>query len=804
MIIIDGKDTFLSNVDCIAYVLFGLICGTLSLTRLKKILLLLYLAGLGFAAQAQVGEIRGFVYDNRSGEALSYASVVVQDKRLGAMTDESGFYALAKLKPGEYVIFALTVGYDTVYTTVVVKPGQTKMVNINLNQISNTLGAARIDLERKRTISTTRIGEINITPRQLTQIPTVGGEPDLVQYLQVLPGVVFSGDQGGQLYIRGGSPIMNKVLLDGMTIYNPFHSIGLFSVFDTDILKSVDVYSAGFSAEYGGRISAIVDVQTRDGDRSGFKGKLNVNPFTSKVLVEGPLKSKRKKGRANTSYIVSYKNSFLDKTSKLFYNYVGEGQLPYSFSDLYTKLSFNSNAGSFLKLFYFDYNDRVDFENTTTYDWKSDGFGGKFLLIPQESKNVIDGSFAYSNYDIEQKELDAKPRNSGINGFNMALNFTYYFPHSKLKYGLELNGFQTSFQIFNAVNRKITQENNTTELAGFVNYNTKVWNMFIFEPGIRVQRYASLGNTSVEPRFRFKYLINGRLRFKVAAGLYSQNLLSASSDRDVVNLFYGFLSGPEELPKFVGNKPVTHRMQTAQHLVGGFELDVDSLSSINIEGYAKEFTQITNINRNKIYDDNLQFADKPEHLRKDYIVETGLAYGFDITYKRQSDRLYLWLVYSYNNVSRYDGIQTYQPHFDRRHNVNVVTSYVMGKKKMWEANVRWNFGSGFPFTLTQGFYENLSFTNGTSQDYRTANGDFTVVYDDINRGRLPYYHRLDASLKRTIIFKMEKGDPTRLMEIIASCTNIYNRDNIFFFNRVSYERVNQLPILPSLSVSYRF
>jgi len=133
-----------------------------------------------------------------------------------------------------------------------------------------------------------------------------------------------------------------------------------------------------------------------------------------------------------------------------------------------------------------------------------------------------------------------------------------------------------------------------------------------------------------------------------------------------------------------------------------------------------------------------------------------------------------------------------------------VTSYAFGEDKLWEANIRWNFGSGFPFTLTQGFYENLTFNDGMSEDYRTANGDFTVVYDDINRGRLPYYHRLDASLKRTIEFRKDGKLLDNLMEVIVSCTNVYNRDNIFYFDRVSYKRINQLPILPSLSVSYKF
>ncbi len=759
---------------------------------------------LNLSVSGQNAEVRGFVYDNSSGEVIPFATVLVEGVNAGTLSDNDGFYTLVGLEAGKYRVYAISLGYDTVYYNVELRKNQNYNLSIYLNPIQSMLKEARIDRERIRRTTTTKISEINITPKQLTQIPTVGGEPDLVQYLQVLPGVVFSGDQGGQLYIRGGSPIMNKVLLDGMTIYNPFHSIGLFSVFDADIIKSADVYSAGFSAEYGGRISAIVDVQTRDGNKSKLSGKANLNPFTSKILLDGPIK-KFKEEEGSSSFIVSYKNSFLNKTSPVLYDYVGEDNLPYSFSDLYTKLSFNSASGSYLKLFYFDYNDKVEFPGTTSYNWASTGFGGKFLMVPQESKSVIDGFFAYSDYSINQVEVTNTPRSSGINGFNMGLNFTYFLAKSsKLKYGMEINGFKTLFKIFNAANREIDQDENTTELAGFVNYNLVVEGRFILEPGLRMQRYASLGNTSVEPRLRFKYLINKRLRFKMAGGLYSQNLLSASSDRDVVNLFYGFLSGPEELPGYVGKKEVTHRMQTARHAVGGFEYDLNSVSNINAETYVKDFTQISNINRDKIYDDNLRYADKPEHLRKDFIVETGLAYGFDVTYKLQTKQLYLWLVYSYNNVSRYDGIRRYQPHFDRRHNMNAVTSYAFGKDQQYEANLRWNFGSGFPFTLTQGFYENVSFDQGSSTDYTTANGDFTVAYDDLNKGRLPYYHRLDMSVKRTFIFVEKDNKPVRFMEVIASATNMYNRENIFYFDRVSYERVNQLPFLPSLSVSYSF
>jgi hypothetical protein len=224
-----------------------------------------------------------------------------------------------------------------------------------------------------------------------------------------------------------------------------------------------------------------------------------------------------------------------------------------------------------------------------------------------------------------------------------------------------------------------------------------------------------------------------------------------------------------------------------------------------VEGYIKDFTQITNINRDKIFDNTRENQEtRPYYLYENYIVENGEAYGFDVTYKLENKQWYLWNVYSFNIVNRYDGRREYQPHFDRRHNINIVGSYDFGKDLVWNANVRWNFGSGFPFTLTQSFYERLDFDGGASTDYTTTNGDLGVLYDDLNKGRLPYYHRLDASLKRRIDFKQKTKNSKRKAEIIASVTNVYNRQNIFYFDRINYKRENQLPLLPSLSISYSF
>jgi hypothetical protein len=221
----------------------------------------------------------------------------------------------------------------------------------------------------------------------------------------------------------------------------------------------------------------------------------------------------------------------------------------------------------------------------------------------------------------------------------------------------------------------------------------------------------------------------------------------------------------------------------------GVEYDFTDALSLNVEGYFKDFNQLINLNRNKLSEQDPNFA-----------TETGEAYGIDFSLRYEAPQLYIWATYSHGYVNRDDGEQIYPTVFDRRHNVNFLTTYTFGDDRLWEASVRWNLGSGFPFTLTQGFYSLYDFSDGLSSDVLQDNAELGVLFSpDRNDGRLPYYHRLDASVKRTLEF----GKRTEL-EIVGSVTNLYNRENIFFFDRVRYDRVNQLPILPSLGLNLSF
>jgi hypothetical protein len=748
--------------------------------------------------QTTTGEIRGLVYDKETGEPIIFTNVFIRSLMIGKATDINGFYAITKLKPGKYTIECFSIGYDTAKAEVFVGEGKIVTQNLFLNEVSQKLNEVNITADKQKSQNEVKISNITITQKELKQLPTFGGEPDLVQYLQVLPGVVFSGDQGGQLYIRGGPPVQNKILLDGMIIYNPFHSIGLFSVFDADIIRSADVYAGGFNAQYGGRIGSVIDVSTREGNKKHFSAKVNANTITSKVLLEGPIKKFDEKG--SSSYIISYKTSYLDRTSKLLYSYADpkdiHNDLPYSFNDLYGKISYNGSTGSKLNFFGFNFQDKVNFPETR-FNWNATGIGTNFFIVP-EGSTIINGNVAYSNYRMNQSENDANPRYSKISGFNLGLNFTYFIGKDDIKYGFEMNGFATDFKYYNAYGKELTEQQTTTEIAGFIKYK-KIIKRVIIEPGFRIQAYASLGNYSFEPRIGTKYNVTDRIRLKASAGLYSQNLLSTSSDQDVVNLFYGFLSGPDNLPQTFDGKAVKNKMQTAAHLVGGVELDVTQHAGINIEGFLKNFTQLINTNRDKVYEDNAANANIDDRLKQNYIIETGKAYGADMTYKYEHKRFYFWAVYSLTFVKRFDGIRTYFPSFDRRHNINLVGSVNWGKESSWSFNARWNFGSGFPFSQTQGNYEQLNFANGTATNVLTQNGQLGTYYTSVNSGRLPYFHRFDVSLSKKV-----KLSQRTTLSMIASVTNVYNRDNIFYFNRATFERVNQLPIMPTVGINLSF
>jgi CarboxypepD_reg-like domain/TonB-dependent Receptor Plug Domain len=766
---------------------------------------LFFFCNVVFAQNPNNGTVKGFVYDAKTGEPLISATLQIVNGKTGVQTDVNGFFSIT-LPSGSYTLMTTLVGYDSNTVTINLLPGSVLSKKILLSQKNIQLQEVAVSGRKTEKMTHINTGVTNITPRELKLLPSAGGEPDLAQYLQVIPGVVFTGDQGGQLYIRGGSPSQTGIYLDGVTIFNPFHSIGLFSVFETEAIRNVDVYSAGFNAQYGNRTSAIVDVHTKDGNKNEATGIVSISPIMARFMIDGPLVKSKKDNGAGITYLLAAKTSYLDQTSKTLYSGLGEpfsSGLPYKFTDLYGKVTLSGDNGSKINFFAFNFDDKAQLLNDTSglpiadYHWQATGAGTNFVLTPASSSALIDGKLAFSNYNVtlsqNNSSSDSTPRNSTISGFEAAINFTYFLPdYSQLKYGVEVSGYQTSLNYYLSQGVTTTEQQQSTMAAMYLLFRHNFSSRFIFEPSIRFQYYSELNKLSPEPRLGIKYNLTENIRLKAAAGVYSQNVISTKNDQDIVNLFTGFLLSNQQIANVHGGI-ASSDLQTAYHGVGGVEFDVKRFE-FNVEPWVKYFGQINEINH------FVQSTTDPA-----FIAATGLADGVDFSAKYSKDRIFFWCALGYQNVN-YTALdatgheQTYPAPFDTRFNANVVSSYDAGKKKEWEFSARFNIHAPFPFTQTQGFYESQSNLSLSSPNPTVQNGSLGLLYaNQINGGRLSWYHRLDISVKRRMkVSKKSSVDAT------FAITNVYDRANVFYVDRYTNVIVDQLPIFPSLNITWNF
>lgn len=771
---------------------------------MKRTIFFILLVLGALAANAQT--IKGVLTDNTTGEPIPFANVVLDSTRYGIATDINGFFIINKMPAGQYTLRVRFVGYEEYSEKVILAKGEVITRNIAIRPKAKTLKSITITDNRiEERKQQTQVSVEKITASQIQQLPSIGGTADLAQYLQVLPGVNSTGDQGGQLYIRGGSMIQNLTLLDGMIVYNPFHSIGLYSIFETDIIRNADIYSAGFGAEYGGRLSSVMDITTRDGNKKRHTGKIGFNTFGANLIVEGPLVKEKNNNPFTITYLISAKNSFLSKSSEIVYPYIGY-QLPFDYLDLYGKVTFNSGTGSKISFFGFNFDDSVThYRNLADFHWRNYGLGTNFMLVTGSS-SILEGHVAYSDYRINLEDGSIDKKYSNINGFNMGLDITNFVGTNRMRYGVAMEAYSTDYQYSNPYGIDQQQKEYTNNISAYFTYkiNKGKW---LVDPGLRYIFYASLYTGSLEPRISAKFNATDNFRLKMAAGLYSQIFLDTRSDLDIVNLFNGVLTGSGALvkPHYFHGKEIANCIQKSQHAVLGAEYDFSNHLTANAEVYVKNFSFLLNANSNLMfnqYDAAYREGgafEKPEYLLTDYIIESGIAYGSDLSLCYDIDWLYLWATYSLGWVHRTDELETYYPHYDRRHSVNLLTTVRLGEQHEWEISGRWSFGSGFPFTQTQGMYENVQFNQGINTDYIHTNGQYGLHYAERYAGRLPNYHRLDLSVKRR--FSIGKRS---ILDLNASVTNVYNRDNIFYFDRVTFNRVNQLPILWSVGLTLNF
>ncbi|MFH0761311.1 MAG: TonB-dependent receptor [Bacteroidota bacterium] len=633
----------------------------------------------------QTGTIKGFVYEFQTGQAIPMASVTISNTTIGQATDQNGFFLLTKVPVGTVTLQIRYLGYADNITEVNLSPGETRQITVFLKPTAIELEAATISGERQRLERVNPVSVHRLTPVTLQRIPGLSGQADLAEYLQVLPGIIFTGDRGGQFYVRGGEPVNNLVKLDGMTVINPFHSVGFTSVFDTQTISSVDVSTAGFGASYGGRISSVIDVRTRVPNRREFSADASANTFGYGVIFEGPVKKITTENPSSISVLFSNKGSYIRKTADLLYPYLDSIGLPYRFDDYFGKLSFVGKKGDQLDLMAMHFSDIADYGSLMRSTWTNNGGGAHALISPQGSPLLFESNLYLSDYRGQLDEEGERPRKTLYNSVEAAFRVHYNGPVLKFIWGTEMNVMHTS-HTFQGLSG-ITQEDEyfTTEILTYIETGINL-GRFLLEPGFRLNYYADRNFLSPEPRLKIRFKISDRLNLNFAGGFYSQNLVSTTSTEDVVNIFQGYYIGPFWVKNDYKGTYIVNKFQLARHAVAGISYLGPKNLKLTAEIYVKDYYRMINYNRYRMYDEVLWKGDSiwqaiSPILCKYFIIEKGLAYGLDLLADWTWRDLSLYASYSLGYVFREDDYVQYIPHFDRRHNLNLIAGYTFGKKK---------------------------------------------------------------------------------------------------------------------------
>ncbi|MDZ7755384.1 TonB-dependent receptor [Rhodohalobacter sp.] len=724
---------------------------------------------------SQNSVIRGVVTDRQSGQTLDRATISVQplpDGELkGTTTDQNGFYQIGNLDAGEYLFQVRYVGFETYSDTISVSRGS----NVISRNVSLTLESEELE---ELTVSDRSFqggsGQVNVRPEFFDRAPSPGGNADLVSYIQTQPGVLVTGDRGGQLFVRGGLPSENLILMDGTMIYQPFHIVGFFSVFPENVVSSADFYAGGFGPRYSGRVSSVMDVRLRNGDLYERGWSASVSPFISDFYFETPVKE------GKSSLMVSVRGSLIEESSKWYL----QEQQPLKFNSQLAKFNSVSNTGvscSFLMMRTYD-RGSLDFDSDQYFKWNNFVTGGRCAGASEStSLSFMELNFGLSYFSNETDGGGSGNRFSNIFRSNLDMSFTHYWSDTRIDYGFFTNYRTVKYDLVNRFSSLDANEASFLSTGGFLNVNIPLWQYLNVEPGFSFTSYMNRVPTSFEPRLRFSLDVPGRYDFKLhgAAGIYRQPLIGLSDFRDAGTAFTAWIIEPD-----------SDRSLQTTHFLLGFDFAMSRFLKLSVEGYHKiiQDTPVSVWSSVAEFTTDIAYANGNVNgfdLRLDYDRRNffaGLGYGYAITeYETAQDHFTLWFG---------EEVQTYNPSHDRRHQLNAQVGLEFGN---FSTNLNWSYGSGMPFTRPIGFDSFFSFEEGPPE-VTEGYGTPRILLDKPFQGRMPEYHRLDVSLEH--YFDLDSAD----LNVQLGAINLYDQSNLFYYDVFFQRGINQLPFVPYLSL----
>lgn len=774
--------------------------------------------------------ISGFLDDEESGEELIGATIYEAKSLKGTVTNYYGFYSLT-LPEGKHEIKYRYVGYPE--KTVIIDLFKDTTLSVHLSP-SIEIDEVVVEAKSNNIVESTQMSVTDIPIRQLEQVPVLLGESDVLKIIQLLPGVQSGGEGTSGLYVRGGGPDQNLFLIDGVPVYNANHLFGFLSIFNSDAIKNVTLYKGGFPARFGGRLSSVIDVRTKEGNNKFLKGTASIGLISSKLTLEGPLFGEK------TTFIVSGRRTYIDVLARPalktlsaygetmgYYFYDLNGKLTHSFSEK-DKLFASIYRGKDVLYFgtdqkYYRNAARITHTNTEHFGWGNlvgslrwnHVFGSK--LFANTTATFTDYIF-YSDYEIYEDYEDWDSVSyynlrtgyySGIRDYSLNIDFDYH-PHSShdVKFGTKavIHDFTPGEDIYEkkgTANIGVRDSINprerikVNELNTYIEDDITLGKKLKLNIGVHNSIFMLNNHTyySIEPRISARYLVSKKISLKASYAEMNQyiHLLTSSKIESPTDLW---------MPATKDIKPQNSK-QTAFGLAYAINKELD----FSTEVFYKQMDNLLEYREGAAY---MLYTESWESL-----VErgSGTSYGMEFFLQKVIGKTSGWIGYTLSKSDRvFPGINNgkiYPYRYDRRHDISVVFNYKINNRI--DVGATWVFGTGNAVSLA---YEKQLSLNAVLDDLeygRIDNLEVLDVYEGKNNFRMPAYHRLDLGIN--FHKEVKWGDRTWSFGIY----NAYNRLNPYMirhqdvYNQYTWEyegkklmKVSIFPLIPSIKYSLQF
>lgn len=760
--------------------------------------------------------VAGNVKDGRTGEPLPGASVYIENPLIGITTDQFGYFALT-IPKGRHELKIQSVGMKPATRHILLYSAG--RLDIELDEDIKPLKEVVVEADGDAHVMGMQMGMEKLDIKTMKQIPLALGETDIMKVVLTLPGVQSVGEGTVGLNVRGGSANQNLILLNDAVVYNPSHLFGFFSTFNPDVLKNVELYKSGIQAEYGGRLSSVLDVHTREGNTREFTGSGGISPITGRVSLEGPII------RDKTSFIIGARSTYsgwllrqLDR--KEFRNSTA------SFYDVSTHVTHKINDNNNLYLSVYRSQDRFRLNGDTTYRYSDQNGSIKWKhIFNNKLYGVLTGGYSRYNYAIDSDVLEAMAfrMDFQIQQINARADFSF-FPNSRhslnagihaVRYTLDPGKFMPSGSE-SLVAADVVPREQGLETAAYVSETFELtqnislygglrfsWfqslgprDVYRYEPGTPVQssnitdtvRYASGKSIAsyhgAEPRLSLRYAISNKASIKIGYNRMIQYIQMLSNTAAINPTDIWKLSDSHVKPQ-IGD----------QYSLGFYHYLKGNTIETSVETYYKSTENLTE------YKNGAQLL-MNHHIETDLLAAQGKAYGVELMIKKLTGKLNGWVSYTYSrSFVRADGTQPdevinngdwYPSNFDKPHSLNFIGNYRFNRR--FNLSLNFIYSTGRPITLPAAKYY--------------IDGAMRVHYTDRNQERIPDYFRTDFSINVEGNHKVQKLAHSSWTFAVYNLLGRSNPYSVYYESKNGQIRAYQLSIfarpIPTITYNFKF